>query len=72
MAAKLKKGSLVKVVADKLANSLEAKSSDTRFPDYLFKSKGLILEVSGDYALIQFYVATPKIWLNLDSLEPAA
>lgn len=72
MAAKLKKGSLVKVVKDKLANSLEAKSSDNRFPSYLFESKGLILEVSGDYALIQFYVATPNIWLNIDSLEPAA
>lgn len=71
MAAKLKKGSLVKVVADKLANSLEAKASDTRFPDYLFNSKGAILEISGDYALVQFYVATPNIWLNVDSLESA-
>ena len=71
MAAKLKKGSLVKVVAEKLANSLEAKASDTRFPSYLFDSKGEILELQGDYALVQFYVATPNIWLSIDSLEPA-
>ena len=71
MADKLKKGSLVKVVADKLANSVEAKASDTRFPSYLFDSKGEILELEGDYALVQFYVATPNVWLNVDSLEAA-
>jgi hypothetical protein len=69
MAGKLKNGSLVKVVKEKLASSLEAKASDTRFPSYLFESKGKILEVQGDYALVQFYVPTPNIWLNIDSLE---
>ena len=71
MAGKLKKGSLVKVIADQLADSLEAKASDTRFPSYLFESKGEILELEGDYALVQFYVPTPNIWLNIAALEPA-
>ena len=71
MAAKLKKGSLVKVNEEKLTNSVEAKASDTRFPSYLFESKGEILEMEGDYALVQFYVPTPNIWFNVDSLEAA-
>ncbi len=72
MAAKMKKGSLVKANREKLANSLEAKASDTRFPSYIFESKGEILEVNGDYALVKFYVPTPNIWLNVELLEPAA
>lgn len=71
MAAKLKKGSLVKVIEEKLTNSVEAKASDTRFPSYLFESKGEILELEGDYALVQFYVPTPNIWFSVDSLEAA-
>ncbi|MDJ0535070.1 MAG: NAD(P)H-quinone oxidoreductase subunit O [Xenococcaceae cyanobacterium MO_207.B15] len=71
MAAKIKKGSLVKANPEKLANSLEATASDTRFPSYLFESKGEILELNGDYALVKFYVATPNIWLNVELLEPA-
>ena len=71
MAGTMKKGSLVKANSEKLANSLEAKSSDTRFPKYIFESKGEILELEGDYALVKFYVATPNIWLNIESLEPA-
>ena len=69
MAGKLKKNSLVKVVKEQLEGSLEAKASDNRLPDYLFNSKGQILEISDDYALVQFYVATPNIWLRLDQLE---
>ena len=72
MAGKLKKGSLVKVVKEQLENSVEVKASDNRLPDYLFNSKGLILEVSDDYALVQFYVATPNVWLRLDQLEMAS
>ena len=71
MAAKMKKGSLVKANAEKLANSLEAKASDTRFPAYIFESKGEIVELEGDYALVKFYVPTPNIWLNVELLEPA-
>jgi hypothetical protein len=40
MADKLKKGSLVRANREKLENSLEAKASDTRFPPYLFETKG--------------------------------
>lgn len=69
MAGKLKKGALVRAVKDKLANSVEATASDNRFPDYLFETKGEILEIDGDYALVKFYVPTPNIWLNLESLE---
>jgi hypothetical protein len=71
MAAKLKKGSLVKVIESKLTDSVEAKASDTRFPSYLFESKGEILEMEEDYALVQFYVPTPNIWFRVDSLEAA-
>ncbi|MEL6493619.1 MAG: NAD(P)H-quinone oxidoreductase subunit O [Cyanobacteria bacterium J06623_7] len=69
--AGIKKGSLVKVVREKFEGSLEAKASDVRLPSYLFDSKGEILEVSDDYALVQFYVPTPNIWLRLDQLEEA-
>ncbi|TVQ42616.1 MAG: NAD(P)H-quinone oxidoreductase [Gloeocapsa sp. DLM2.Bin57] len=67
----MKKGSLVRVVREKLENSLEAKASDSRFPDYLFNSKGEILEVDAEYALVKFYVPTPSVWLRLDQLELA-
>ncbi|WP_107670723.1 NAD(P)H-quinone oxidoreductase subunit O [Cyanothece sp. BG0011] len=69
MAGKIKKGALVRVVKEKLENSLEAKASDTRFPAYLFESKGEILEMNDEYALIRFYVPTPSVWLRLDQLE---
>lgn len=66
----IKKGSFVRVVREKLENSLEAKASDTRFSSYIFETKGEILETQGDYALIKFgLVPTPNIWLRLDQLE---
>lgn len=71
MAGKIKKGSLVRAVEEKLANSIEAKASDQRFPSYLFESKGEIVDLNGDYALVKFYVPTPNIWLHLDQLELA-
>jgi hypothetical protein len=71
MADKLKKGSLVRVVKEKLIDSLEAKASDSRFPDYLFQSKGEIVEMDTEYALVKFYVPTPNVWLHLDRLELA-
>jgi len=67
----MKKGSLVKVIREKLENSLEAQGSDRRFPDYLFNSKGEILEIDAEYALVKFYVPTPNIWLRLEQLELA-
>ncbi len=69
MPAKLKKGALVRVIKEKLENSLEAKASDNRFPSYLFESKGEILDINDEYALIKFYVPTPSVWLRLDQLE---
>ena len=69
--AGMKKGSLVRVVREQLEGSLEAKASDVRIPSYLFDSKGEILDVNDDYALVQFYVPTPNIWFRLDQLEEA-
>jgi hypothetical protein len=70
MADKLKKGSLVRANREKLENSLEAKASDTRFPPYLFETKGEVVDMKGDYALVKFgQVPTPNIWLRLDQLE---
>lgn len=69
MASTIKKGALVKAVREKLENSLEASASDKRFPPYLFDSKGEVLDISEDYALVKFYVPTPNIWLRLDQLE---
>ena len=71
MASTIKKGALVKAVREKLSNSLEATASDPRFPAYLFESKGEVVDISEDYALVKFYVPTPNIWLRLDQLELA-
>ncbi len=66
----VKKGDMVRAVREKLENSLEAKASDTRFPNYLFESQGEILDVKGEYALVKFgKVPTPNIWLRLDQVE---
>lgn len=68
----VKKGDLVRAIADKLTDSLEAKASDSRFPPYLFETKGEVLELRGDYALVKFgQVPTPNIWLKIDQLEAA-
>lgn len=71
MAAKIKKGSLVRAVREKLEGSLEAKASDTRYPAYIFESKGEIVDMNDEYALVKFYVPTPNIWFRLDQLESA-
>jgi hypothetical protein len=71
MAGKIKKGALVHVVREKLENSIEALASDARFPSYMFDSKGEILELSEEYALVRFYVPTPSVWLRIDQLELA-
>ncbi|MFH7025677.1 MAG: NAD(P)H-quinone oxidoreductase subunit O [Heteroscytonema crispum UTEX LB 1556] len=66
----VKRGDIVRAVREKLENSLEAKASDTRFPAYLFDSKGEIVDIKGDYALVKFAkVPTPNMWLRLDQLE---
>jgi len=66
----VKKGDLVRAVREKLENSLEAKASDSRFPPYIFETKGEVLDLRGDYALVMFgRVPTPNIWLRVDQLE---
>jgi hypothetical protein len=66
----LKKGDVVRAIREKLDNSVEASASDTRWPSYLFETKGEIMDTRDDYALVQFgHVPTPNIWLRLDQLE---
>ena len=66
----IKKGTFVRVVREKLENSVEATASDTRFPPYIFKTQGEILEIRDDYALVKFgRVPTPNIWLQVEQLE---
>ncbi len=70
MAVALKRGDLVRAVREKLENSLEALASDQRFPAYLFETRGEVMEIREDYALVKFgHVPTPNIWLRLDQLE---
>jgi hypothetical protein len=71
MAVKIKKGALVRAVREKLDNSLEAKASDPRFPAYIFDSKGEIVDLNEEYALVKFYVPTPNVWFRIDQLELA-
>ncbi|MCL1473288.1 NAD(P)H-quinone oxidoreductase subunit O [Argonema antarcticum] len=68
----IKKGDLVHAVREKLENSLEAKASDPRWPPYLFDSKGEVVDLRGEYALVKFgKVPTPNMWLRVDQLEAA-
>ncbi|MBV9389877.1 MAG: NAD(P)H-quinone oxidoreductase subunit O [Chroococcidiopsidaceae cyanobacterium CP_BM_ER_R8_30] len=67
----VKKGDLVRAIREKLENSLEAQASDPRFPSYLFETKGEVVDIKGEYALVMFgKVPTPNIWLRVDQLEP--
>jgi hypothetical protein len=67
----VKKGDVVRAVREKLENSLEAKASDSRFSPYIFETKGQVVDIKGDYALVMFgQVSTPNIWLRVDQLEP--
>ncbi|MGI0488235.1 NAD(P)H-quinone oxidoreductase subunit O [Pantanalinema rosaneae CENA516] len=66
----IKRGDMVRAVKEKLENSLEAKASDARFPSYIFDTKGEVVDLSGDYALVKFgIVPTPNVWLRVDQLE---
>ncbi|MBW4472685.1 MAG: NAD(P)H-quinone oxidoreductase subunit O [Stenomitos rutilans HA7619-LM2] len=66
----IKRGDFVKAVKDKLENSLEAQASDPRFSAYIFETKGEVVDLSGDYALVKFGITpTPNIWLRQDQLE---
>ncbi|UXE64376.1 MAG: NAD(P)H-quinone oxidoreductase subunit O [Woronichinia naegeliana WA131] len=72
MAVTIKKGALVRVIREQLENSLESQASDRRLPNYLFESKGEVLDLKEDYALVRFYVPTPSVWLRIDQLEVAS
>lgn len=66
----VKKGDIVRAIREKLDNSLESTASDTRWPSYLFDTKGEIVDSRGDYVLVKFgQVPTPNIWLRTDQLE---
>jgi Cyanobacterial and plant NDH-1 subunit O len=66
----VKKGDLVRVIREKLENSLESQASDPRLPPYLFETKGEIVDSRGDYMYVKFgHVPTPNIWLRADQLE---
>lgn len=66
----VKKGDIVRAIREKLDNSLESTASDTRWPSYLFDTKGEIVDSRGDYVLVKFgQVPTPNIWLRADQLE---
>ncbi|MGD1852913.1 MAG: NAD(P)H-quinone oxidoreductase subunit O [Leptolyngbyaceae cyanobacterium] len=66
----IKKGTFVRVIREKLENSVEATASDTRFPAYIFETQGEILEIRDDYAFVKFgQVPTPNIWLQVEQLE---
>ena len=66
----VKKGDLVRAIREKLENSLESQASDSRLPSYLFETKGEVVDLRGDYALVKFgQVPTPNIWLRSDQLE---
>ncbi|HCF28318.1 MAG TPA: NAD(P)H-quinone oxidoreductase [Cyanobacteria bacterium UBA11049] len=67
----VKKGDMVRAVREKLENSLEAQASDSRFPSYLFETKGEVLDIKDDFALVVFgQVPAPNVWLRVDQLEP--
>ncbi|MCT7956321.1 NAD(P)H-quinone oxidoreductase subunit O [Laspinema palackyanum] len=66
----VKKGSMVRAVRETLDNSLEASASDSRFPSYIFETKGEVVDMNGDYALIKFgQMPAPNVWLRIDQLE---
>lgn len=66
----VKKGQMVRVIREKLENSVEAKASDSRFPSYIFETQGEVIDLKGDYAFVKFgKVPTPNIWLRQDQLE---
>ncbi|MGA7952076.1 MAG: NAD(P)H-quinone oxidoreductase subunit O [Gloeobacterales cyanobacterium] len=72
MATPLKKGSAVRAVRAKLIGTF-AQANDTRWPDFIFKTNGEILELKGDYALIKFgAVPTPPTWFPLAGLVDIA
>ncbi len=66
----IKRGEFVRAVREKLEGSLEAQANDPMIPEYVFTTKGEVIEVKGDYAHVKFgSVPTPPVWLRVDQLE---
>lgn len=66
----IKRNAMVRAVKEKLQDTLEAQANDPMIPDYVFTTKGQVLETSDDYALVKFFsVPTPPIWFHQDQLE---
>ena len=70
--AALKKGLLVRILVEKLQNSVEIQASDSCLPRYISEGTAEVLDLKGDYVLIKFTVPTPNVWLHQDQLELAA
>ncbi|WP_448380195.1 NAD(P)H-quinone oxidoreductase subunit O [Gloeomargarita sp.] len=68
----IKKGGLVRVIRERLENSLEAQANDTRWSAYVFESPAEVLDIRGDYVQLKFPVPTPPVWLRLDQVEACA
>lgn len=67
--AALKKGSLIRVVREKIEGSVEALASDSRLPSYIFETDGEILDIQGEYAWVKFVLPVANTWFKLDHLE---
>ncbi len=65
----IKKGGLVRVIRERLENSLEAQANDTRWSAYVFASPAEVLDIRGDYVQLKFPVPTPPVWLRVDQVE---
>ncbi len=68
----IKKGGLVRVIRERLENSLEAQANDTRWSAYVFESPAEVLDIRGDYVQLKFPVPTPPVWLRVDQVEACA
>ena len=65
----LKKGSLVYLDNDIYLNSIEALSSDSDLPNYVFEGPGEILSIKEDYAQVRWRRPVPDVWFKLDQLK---
>jgi len=73
MAAKMKKGTVVRAIRESLEGSVEALASENDLPSYIFETKGEIVDIRGDYMLVKFgHVPTSNVWLRADQLEAFA
>ncbi len=65
----LKKGSLVFVDKENYKKSIEALSSDSDLPNYVFEGPGEILSLKEEYAQVRWRRPVPDVWLKLDQLK---